>query len=684
MSIEISDIDLLSDYEADIEESLTEELEDLLPENFLVPSTRPTSLASKLTVANDFPVSVVSTYRGECWSFPISSMRAPINIYFNSEMSGFPDLQRAVVYYVIPEFSPFNSVRSFNTTKDFNRVFNLVERLLLTSNHLNATPSNLALITGKMINEALDRARASDTPAHYYQLYRALSFWASLSDQGLMPDELRLPVTLDSFAYKERKKDVIDHYALVMKPWQAYSENELEELLNYALLWTEKAVPALERAANNLTRFNWDKDKKRINREVRDPEIEALTYNVDGVDIFSITSSTRTVTRAARTFATFTAPARTYEKITYTWLTPFGQSLDNIRNALFILIALLTGARISELDTIRFSDVWKAENNEYWIRIRRWKTSTDPNYNGDVVEIPIPFFLGEMVMRFKSLWEFRVSHSFPREDWLFGSNLGRRPATTQYNNVRGVIEKLKDLLPIDNLHCHRFRKTIAEILINRDERNIEIIRCLFGHDSYEMTVRYIARNPFMVRDVAIAFETAYSEDLYAIIREVSQGSYSGQAAERIAASVDKDKSAFEGKALKLTVLRYVTHLLMAGEPIFIKRTAVGTFCVNGDSFDEDNAPPCARNDKGQVISEVPDPSNCHYECRNIVVLSKAKQAIMDNIKFCNTLITTSGSELSAKAQRLLASKIKVYEEHLLKLNNNFKPEAFLPEVVNEF
>lgn len=672
MSEKIEDIDLQSDYESDFADSMQEELDDLFVEDFYTPSSRPVLLTEKLATLGNFPVSSESMYLDAVWSLPTSSMRPPVNLHFNSEMPGFQSLQRALTVHAIPEFNPFNTVRSYNTSKDYHSISRLIERLLLAPNHIDATPGDLALITLRMINEALDTAKVSDSPGNYPQLYRILAFWSALSDQGLIPANLKLPVTLDSFAHKERKQDVIDHYVSIMTPWKAYSEAELESLLTYAMFWTEKAIPALQRVTRQISNIKWSAAKS-ISRELPDPSIEAIEATCDGVSVFNIAKNTTINHRGPQVYPTYTSKARTHNKITYTWLTPYGQTLDHIRNAIFILVALLTGCRRSELDPIKISDVRKAENNEYWLKVRRWKTSTDPNYNGDEVEIPLPTFLGEIIHHFKSLWEFRVSHSFERADLLFGSNSAHRRPETQTYNASKIILKLKDELQLDNLHCHRFRKTIAEILINRDERNIEIIRYLFGHDSYEMTLRYIARNPFMVRDIAIAFENSYSEDLHAIIREVSRGHYSGEAADRIASSITKDGGAFQGQALKITVLRYVSHLLMAGEPLFIQRTAVGTFCVNGDHFTEDNTPPCARDDKGRIISDSPNPSNCHYECRNIVVLPKAKQAIVDNIKFCQHILQSGGSELSAAGHRLLAAKLSTFEQHLDNLNKSNLP-----------
>lgn len=661
------DLNLLSDYEADFEESISEELQDLFAEDFHTPSTRPISLADKLEALENFPVSPASSYLDPTWSLPVSSMRPPINLAFNSDMPGFADLNRALTGYALPQFNPFNTVKSYNTTKLYHYNAKLIERLILAPNHITAIPEHLALISTKMLNEALDAAKASDSPANYAQLYRMLCFWAALSEQNLIPTELKLPITLDSFAYKERHMDVQDHYLSILTPWKAFSELELESLLTYSLFWTEKAIPALDNIKYQIAKLKWGKNQN-INRQNPDPIIEAIKTSIDGIDIFRINKTELTKDRRPRVYPTYTKKATRYTIYSYTWLTNYGVALDKIRNAIFILMALLTGARISELNPMRFSDIWKAENGEYWVKIRRWKTSTDPNYHGDLVEIPIPSFLGEIVSKFKDLRDFKVQRSIPRKDYLFGSNLSNRVSNHQAHHVSYIISTLKDELQLDKLHCHRFRKTIAEILINRDERNIEIIRYLFGHDSYEMTLKYIARNPFMVRDIAIAFENSYSEDLYTIIREVCQGHYSGEAANRIATSVTKDGGAFLGKALKLTVLRYVSHLLMAGEPIFIQRTAVGTFCVNGENFTEENAPPCARNDKGQVISDMPVPSNCHYECRNIVVLPKAKQAIMENIKFCQHILKSSGAELSASGHRLVAAKLATFEQHLQNLS----------------
>src|SRR5690606_14888800 len=123
------------------------------------------------------------------------------------------------------------------------------------------------------------------------------------------------------------------------------------------------------------------------------------------------------------------------------------------------------------------------------------------------------------------------------------------------------IVSLRNAVDVERIHCHRFRKTIAEILINRDERNIDIIRALFGHKSYAMTLQYISRNPLMVRTVALAIEKNYTREFHEIVAGIRYGAYSGDAATRIYDQISKRPDEFSGKQLKVSLMSYISHLL---------------------------------------------------------------------------------------------------------------------------
>ncbi|WP_164705854.1 tyrosine-type recombinase/integrase, partial [Pseudomonas viridiflava] len=151
----------------------------------------------------------------------------------------------------------------------------------------------------------------------------------------------------------------------------------------------------------------------------------------------------------------------------------------------------------------------------------------------DEDQLPIPRFVGDAIRQLETLREIGP---FKKGGWIFQSNEPRNSIKRATPGIMdAVIASMRKILPIDRLHCHRFRKTIAEILINRDERNIDIIRALFGHRSYSMTLRYISRNPLMVRTVALAIEKNYTRDFHEIVAGIKSGGHSGEAARRIRA-----------------------------------------------------------------------------------------------------------------------------------------------------
>ncbi|WP_164446316.1 site-specific integrase, partial [Pseudomonas viridiflava] len=102
----------------------------------------------------------------------------------------------------------------------------------------------------------------------------------------------------------------------------------------------------------------------------------------------------------------------------YSWIQQYGLALDQARNAVFILLALTTGARRSELSALKFSDLIQAANGEYWLRILRTKTSANPTI-GDEDQLPIPRFVGDAIRQLETLREIGP---FKKGGWIFQSN----------------------------------------------------------------------------------------------------------------------------------------------------------------------------------------------------------------------------------------------------------------------
>lgn len=645
--------ELLHDIEEDYSEAMLEELEALQAELTAKASQPSMSLANKIAqMGHDFPVADGVLYGAAMWSLSHGPHAHPNNIRFDRKVPGSNDLKRALTYHTIPAFSPFSYIRSNLTTKAFGNEYAILEQYIFIDNGISACPEHIALITVPMINQAFEKAKASSAKNHYFLLFKHLRFWARLSEQKLLPEEFRLDVQSEHIDIPERRKDVVQNrFKGALASWIAYSEEDLEILMDYSMFWLEGVMPKAEALKEYLvdTKFAFLSDLMVTRRE-RIPELEELsTIIVDGKQVMS-------------------PQMRTHYKDdllhhSYTWATGYGKVLDGIRNSIFILVALVTGARKGELAAMHFSHITQEANGDYWLKITRWKTAASPRH-GEEDRLPLPRFVGDMIRRFEML---RSIPPFVKEDLLFqplrSTKVVNRATTSQ---ITSVIEQLKTALPIERLHCHRFRKTIAEILINRDERNVDIIRTLFGHKSYAMTLRYIARNPLMVRSVAIAIEQNYSREFHDIVASLRFG-YSGASAERIYKQILKRPDEFAGQQFKLTIVSYISNLLKGGEPLFIRRTAVGAYCLSGERFTATKLPPClaGRHVEGDLI--MPDPSNCKLECKKVVMVGSAKQALTDNIKFYETLLDKGRGMLTPKAEAELVHRISASEVHLKNL-----------------
>lgn len=669
-SLKLSDEELIAEFESDNEDALDAALEDLLAESSAGETQAKDSLKNKLALypEGNFPVSQYSRFCDSEWVLHKPANDYPPKVKLDRELPGSNYLKSCLLYYLIPDFSFQGNVKSYRTTKSRAHEYSTIEDFLLKPNHLTATPADLALITVPMINKALDMAKDSGTSRRYVSLFFFVRLWKALSIQKLIPDEVCLTLDLRNVDTIERHREVRTIFTGVMQGWVPYSETELEHLINYALFWTEEAMPHLQAARNYIRDNKFDEiEGYLILRRQELPDFDKyFNIEINGKRVLNYSVNHRTVTKGK-----YSNPGHAY-----TWVQPYAIALDRVRNGLFILIALITGARKSELAPLTLNDIWADEAGDYWIRIRRYKTSHDPAHNGEVDELPLPKFIGEKVEAFK---ELRDVKPFRKREILFQAN----QSVKHLNQVtpailNGIINQLKDEVPVERIHCHRFRKTIAEILINRDERNIELIRLLFGHHSYEMTLRYISRNPHLVLGVAQALEDSFASEFHEIVSSVRDGSYSGEPAERIAEQIAARPTEFQGKRLRLSVMVYISHLLVAGEPVYISRTALGTFCVTGEFFTAENPPPCLQGRPNPDGSLMPDPSNCQIDCRNAVVLAKARQAIVDNIEFFTAVLVDNIDTISKKAEMQIRRKIEAHERHLRNLDRNQHTPGLIP------
>ncbi|MBF4559220.1 tyrosine-type recombinase/integrase [Pseudomonas sp. p50] len=646
------------DFSDDLEDAGELELERLLLESTGTAIQTESTLLKKLALYpnGNFPISKYSLYSDPSWIIFKNEDGSVMRINFDSLSEPMTAIKKSIMYHLIPEFAPFAGIRAYSTSRGHSQKYSIITKYVFIDNHLTGDAESLSFITAKLLNNALDRAKDSVAFTHYHYLFMQIRLWISLSTQQLIPVEHRISVSATAIDTPERKKDVIGHFNGSVASWVPFKESDLKKMFEYASFWTEKAMAPLQKVAEFAQDQGYLNVKsKTLARYQTDVKLEKnLNLTIDETRIVEV-KKTR----------------REYESgffWNYSWYSSAIKSLDSIRCAIYILVALVTGLRVSEIDILEFKHVILGKDGRYKLQVTRYKTSKDPNYKGDTTFIPIPKFVGKKIKEYEQL---RKSLKTYREGYLFQSVVSTKKVNKRTSlRIEYITQKIEEELGIDRVHTHRFRKTIAEILINRNERNVDIIRLLFGHASYAMTLRYIGRNPYIVQSVAQAIEKNYIEEFMDIVSSVKNSSSSGEGAQRMLNKIAARPEAFSGKQLKVTIFTYVTHLLSSGEPLFIYRTAVGSYCVTTGLYSSPSLPPCLIHHKGIVKDALPDPLFCDPSCTHAVIVEKAQKALQDNVDFYQHMLTEAEANLSETSKAMLRQKIIDNSKHLERLKTN--------------
>lgn len=654
--------ELQSEFNSDLEEVAEAELAALMAETGGTLVQRLSTLKIKLEEFPDgaFPISEHSMYCDDTWVLFVNRYGTPKKVLFTGLTPPLIALKKALIYYVIPEFAPFGTIRSYSTTTWQASLFFLLERYIFKNNFLDGDAESIKLINTRLLNGALNEAKnTASSMRHYLSLFYLIRLWGSLSSQGLMPDGLALMVDMRSVDTTERQKDLMQ-FSGSMGTWKPFSEEELGTLVTHALFWTRQALPRLLNLVDYVKENKIDEQKKSaITRYKEDPEIE---------EQFNIVVEGQTIVAASKNKYSYQYEGvpSTFKSYVYNWINSYSAAIDNVRNAIYILLALVTGLRVSEMQALRFDDVTKDGEGNYTLRVTRFKTSEDPNFHGDVDYLPLPKYLGD---RIEDLKKLRSVYTMIGQGYLFQSCKGRRVINKPTGHMlHQVTRELEEATGIDRIHTHRFRKTIAQILINRSERNIDIIRHLFGHKSYSMTLQYIGRNPYLVRSVAQAIEQNYTAEFTELIHAVTTSASSGPSADRLLERVRARPEAFQGARLQVTIFMYISNLLSSGEPLFIHRTAVGSYCLSTETYSTPNLPPCLAARQGDVVDALPDPTWCDVSCEHAVVVEKARVAMEDNVRFYANMLENASDTLSERAKKMLRDKIAGNTAHLERLH----------------
>lgn len=149
----------------------------------------------------------------------------------------------------------------------------------------------------------------------------------------------------------------------------------------------------------------------------------------------------------------------------------------NIRDKAIICFLLSTGARISEVCALNVSD----------IDFRRLECKVLGKGNKERT-----VYMDEVTAM--TLQEYLTGRT-DSESELFHGPLGR--ITPQ--GMRAMLKRLEERTGVENVHPHRFRRTLATTLINHG-MPIQEVAAVLGHDKLDTTLKYVYINDTNVKN----------------------------------------------------------------------------------------------------------------------------------------------------------------------------------------
>lgn len=152
---------------------------------------------------------------------------------------------------------------------------------------------------------------------------------------------------------------------------------------------------------------------------------------------------------------------------------------ENYKFCLLISIGVFTGLRISDLLTLKYSDLLKSET--FNIKEKKTQKQRSIKVNKDLKEI-----VSRIVKKSKVI---------DLEQFIFINKYGTKSIDKSYVNV-----KLKEIIKMyrirleGNVSTHTFRKTLGRRVMevnNYSNESLILLMDLFGHSSMSITKRYL-------------------------------------------------------------------------------------------------------------------------------------------------------------------------------------------------
>lgn len=529
----------------------------------------------------------------------------------------YPDLIlfiKILTYYSFPE-SPTSDCRSWRTAESRHRVICRFSKEFLLKNNF-VTKETIRLIDPIQLRQFLNRSaqlweRSAKHESIIAYVPNVLSHWIFITELGSMPEWCRANFVLSEVVSRDvetARRKLWELQESGERGWRPLSAHQIKTTYDAAhdyVYGFSDAICEVSRLVITRPRFSSGNSKKtnfmpvRKDGKTKDLFEKLVAYKAPfwpGTQnrIFEFIPKTKRVKSLGYTSG--------YQDRTTIDIDTVRPEVINLKRACIFVIGLLTGMRRSEIAHLKCGALSVRDGADY-LTITRFKTSTDPK-TGYEDTIPVPPIVVKAVRVLEELFDYQrkeIGTDFLLlSDILTKKKLEKIKISTIGKDVHAFILEMSG----ETGHTHQLRKTIAWLLISKGEENLDLIRQLFGHRSYGMTLRYVMRNELLSGSVIELLEENYTEELQEALTKIANGEAMGELADALR---KRSTQLYPGQIQVSEIEAFVHANLEAGVPLFISRIPIGGFCINQSDLSEKKPPCIAHTD-----DDKPDPEFCDY------------------------------------------------------------------------
>ncbi|MGF1758959.1 tyrosine-type recombinase/integrase [Photobacterium sagamiensis] len=632
---------------------------------------------NELDLDNDFEIDYGNFFYSDRWDIPVDSseyvafnfsrLHTGGDVKYHSELI---TLIRMMTYYAFPKKVRLKVNSWYSSEAMFSNYVTAANTFLIPRGFITCGMfTNLTLEQCQSHISELMSLAEKKIPSSKLNLLSTVVFfdsWIFLSEKKYLPQKYRTHFKANDLIASDTRKEITKIIEETTNPWTPLEPEVVKTTYDYSKTYINNyssTIIKCHKLIRKRARFGKERNygivrkdgkTKHLFQALRRMKVPEISRGVKLFNFIPITKRVRSLGYASG-----------WQDRTYIRIDEIRPEVINLKRACIFIIGLLTGLRRREIANLKAKPAY-LKNGSLYLDIVRFKTSSDPNDRGEPDSIPVPEIVGDAVNILLDLFEDQRNGL--NSEYLITTDILSKKGFEKAKIAtisKDIIALVKDVTGNADGYPHRLRKTIAWLIISRSETNIDLIRQLFGHKSFGMTLRYIMRNHLMVASVMELLEHNYTEDLKDILDEIANNNASGALSEKIKARMNSQR--YKGQVLITDLETFIKESLASGVPLFVSKVPIGGFCLR--SGESDKVPPCMV----RTGEKKPNIDFCDYKiCDHLIYTEETKANIKSQINYYQQKLNYLSESANEDVAAFYENEIADHENLLYRLKADSK------------